>query len=620
MNMKTNIWVGLLFFFASAGILFLNSSYYLPFFSDDSLISLRYASRLLEGYGLTWTEGRPVEGYSNLLWILLVACLGGIGIDLIDAARILGILGITIILLLMIHWYMRTHELRVIWFPLAIALLFLSASAPMGVWAIGGLEQPLCGALIAASVVLMNRVVETNGANRGCLARLSLVLGLLCITRPDGPIFSAACAASILMIGRFHRIERPARNSLLVLVFPVLFYLGQTLFRFFYYGELVPNTALVKITPSAHHLLNGLIYVGNGLVALFPFSVLAIASLVVVVSSSRTRSKGIYLLAISILWGSYLVFIGGDVFPAYRHFIPLITVFAFALVEGSKIAVGRVIELPPPKAYSLLALFGFLLFIPYTYIQFSNPENQRAIEERWEWQGREVALLLKQAFSTQRPLMAVTAAGSLPYWSELPALDMLGLNDYYLPRNPPENIGSGLLGHELGDGKYVLSQKPDIIVFHVGTKPNFRSGKELERMPKFHKRYSPILVAVDPGKLSAIVYFNKYSDKLGIQETQEHITIPGFFFKGKKSIARLNEENRLVSRLAGGQSVRVTFEEQSSKDWLIDVKASATDKLSVELKRKGGMVSIELVSKSVDPVDIEEVVLRSKSETIDQES
>ena len=79
------------------GILILNASYYFPFISDDSLISLRYASRLLEGDGLTWTDGRPVEGYSNLLWVLLVAFIGMFGVDLIDATRILGILGMTVI-------------------------------------------------------------------------------------------------------------------------------------------------------------------------------------------------------------------------------------------------------------------------------------------------------------------------------------------------------------------------------------------------------------------------------------------------------------------------------------------------------------------------------------------
>lgn len=46
-----------------------HARYYMPFVADDTFISLRYAQRLLEGHGLTWTDGSPaVEGYSNLLW------------------------------------------------------------------------------------------------------------------------------------------------------------------------------------------------------------------------------------------------------------------------------------------------------------------------------------------------------------------------------------------------------------------------------------------------------------------------------------------------------------------------------------------------------------------------
>ncbi|MFC2145929.1 hypothetical protein ACFLRT_01055 [Acidobacteriota bacterium] len=611
-NFKNSTWISVVFLLTFTGILILNASYYFPFISDDSLISLRYASRLLHGDGLTWTDGRPIEGYSNLLWILLIAIPGMLGVDLIDAARILGILGMAIIMASILYWYISKHNLRVTWFSLTIALLFLSLGAPIAVWAIGGLEQPLYGALLAVSIPLMYSVIESKKPGKNRLLFLSFILGLMCITRPDGPIFAAASAASLFIIGRFYGRERMVSRSFLVLLFPGLFYLGQLLFRILYYGELVPNPALVKITPSVHHFLNGLTYLGRGLIALAPFSILAIASLVVLIFSSNTRLKGIYLLLTSGLWSLYIVFIGGDIFPAYRHFIPLMVVFAFALVEGASIVVNRLINLPSLKYYFLFIFIGFVLLIPYTYIQFTNADNQRAIHERWEWKGKKVGLLLKKAFSGQQPLLAVTAAGCLPYWSELPCLDMMGLNDYYLPRNPPENIGKGLLGHELGDGKYVLSRKPDIIIFNVGSQPVFRTGYELVRMPEFHKLYSPIKVRTYPGKHKAIIYFNKYSDKIGILKSQSSITVPGFLFKGKNTIVYLNKSNRLAAQVKKGQSVRVTFDSEPLPNWFVDVKASDPDKIRAKLEQTGSSVSIELVSKSTATIEIEEVVLRSK--------
>jgi hypothetical protein len=66
-----------------------------PYLSDDSLISLRYAVRLATGHGLTWTDGERVEGYTNLLWVLLNTPATWLGVDPILSARVLGILGVS---------------------------------------------------------------------------------------------------------------------------------------------------------------------------------------------------------------------------------------------------------------------------------------------------------------------------------------------------------------------------------------------------------------------------------------------------------------------------------------------------------------------------------------------
>ena len=73
---------------AAAALLLAHAARELPFFADDGFISLRYAQRLLEGRGLTWTDGEAVEGYSNLLWVLGCAGLGALGLDLVTAARL----------------------------------------------------------------------------------------------------------------------------------------------------------------------------------------------------------------------------------------------------------------------------------------------------------------------------------------------------------------------------------------------------------------------------------------------------------------------------------------------------------------------------------------------------
>ena len=601
-------WTIVLLLLIFVGVLLLNASYYYPFLSDDSLISLRYVDRLLDGFGLTWTDGHPVEGYSNLLWILLITFLGLFGVDLIFASRILGVLGMALIMYSLLFYYVRKDSFRATWFPLTTALLFLSIAGPIAVWAIGGLEQPLYGGLIALSIVLTYRIIDLGKINSKNIFYLSLTLGLVCITRPDGPLFAVASAFSLFIIGLFYKKKQLLVRSFYVLVGAFAFYGGQTVFRFFYYGEFVPNTALVKITPSIQHFLHGLEYLKDGFVSLSPFSIVALIFIPVIFFSTEKRAKGIYLSVVLFLWSAYVVFIGGDVFPAYRHFIPLIVVFSFLLVEGFLILTNYLKQLPSPKYYFAVIAFSFFLFIPYTLIQLVNDQSRRAVNERFEWQGRDVALLLKDAFSTQQPLLAVTAAGCLPYWSELPAVDMLGLNDYYLPRNPPKDVGDGKLGHELGDGRYVLSREPDIIVFNVGSEPAYRSGLEMRDMPDFHRFYIPVMTRASQNH-RALIYFNKYSHKIGIQKTQSSIVVPGFLFKGKDTIVYLNKTNKLVAPVRSEQPVSFTFDHDSQHNWKVEIISPDSEKIESTLKQDVGSLSITLSSESSDPLEIEEVIL-----------
>ena len=41
--------------------------------ADDAFISFRYSQHLAEGHGLVFNVGEKVEGYSNFLWVVLVA-------------------------------------------------------------------------------------------------------------------------------------------------------------------------------------------------------------------------------------------------------------------------------------------------------------------------------------------------------------------------------------------------------------------------------------------------------------------------------------------------------------------------------------------------------------------
>ena len=58
------------------------------FLSDDAFISFRYSRHWVEGLGLVWNPGEAVEGYTNFLWVVIVAA--GLRLGVLPEALTLG--------------------------------------------------------------------------------------------------------------------------------------------------------------------------------------------------------------------------------------------------------------------------------------------------------------------------------------------------------------------------------------------------------------------------------------------------------------------------------------------------------------------------------------------------
>ena len=94
-------------FVAVAALMLLHAHRYVAFLSDDALISLRYARRFVEGYGLSWTGHERVEGYTDFGWILLVSAGRRLGFDEIRVALALDHLGV-LLAIAVCGWSPRT--------------------------------------------------------------------------------------------------------------------------------------------------------------------------------------------------------------------------------------------------------------------------------------------------------------------------------------------------------------------------------------------------------------------------------------------------------------------------------------------------------------------------------
>lgn len=540
----------------ATGLLLWHASRYLPFIADDSLISLRYAERLLEGKGLTWTDGEAVEGYSNLLWVLGCALFGLFGVDLILASRILGVLCTAAAIFALVR-SVRPASLREA--PAALLpALALAAAGPMAVWAIGGLEQPMLAALLAWAVVLSMPLVERGGEDR--VLGPGLCLAGICLTRPDGPIFTVAIFATILLARRF---ERSAwRTAIRLAAIPFAAWLGQLLFRLAYYGDWVANTARAKVAFTSQRLEAGLHYVGAGFWWLGGLTLLGLLGLLVFLpvdggrEGARSRRPQVMLLLLTLfLWTAYVAAIGGDIFPARRHLVPSVVLLALLGAEGLRWAFER-----RPAWMVGATAFGAAALAILVPMQMRDRENDRAIRERWEWDGEVIGNLLRQAFWDRQPLVATDPAGCIPYFSKLPSLDLLGLNDRWLALHPPPDFGTGYSGHELGNGEYVLSREPDLLVFcgpRGADRPCFRSGRELMGIPEFRRRYVPITFeGSTPYRVSSRIWVRKEDGRIGIERREGEVVVPGYLFASpKETVARIDGEGRLGASLRRGSTL-----------------------------------------------------------------
>jgi hypothetical protein len=516
-----------------------------PFMADDAFISLRYARRLLDGHGLTWTDGVPVEGYSNLLWILGCALLGRLGLDLVVAARALGMLA-TLGTMMVVAWAQKGRT-RLSYIA---SISVIALASPIAVWTIGGMEQPMVGLWLALGIYhclpLVAEAEDESSSRRPALA--GFFFGLLALSRPDGVLFGATVAVVLLIVGLppTGRLRTLARFCL-----PLAgLFVAQLLFRLLYYGDFIPNTGRAKLAFSDAHALSGSYYVWTGVVALRAFFLLMIAGMVVCVRHNG-KARVSLLAAPIVVWLGYILLVGGDIFPAWRHFFPALVLSAFLIGDGIDAAMSFGSVGKWMVRFILVGAF------------FLNLKDQRADKkldsarsERWEWDGEVLGRFLSDAFSAKAPLLAVDAAGSVPYFSGLPSLDMLGLNDRYLAQHPPADFGQSLLfvGHELADGPYVLSRKPDLVIFALpagAAQPYFRSDQELARLDGFRDNYQlAVFEGRRPYKFRSLIWVRRESEKIGVQRTARRVTIPGFLVGDTNTtLSHLDHNGRVTSDL-----------------------------------------------------------------------
>ena len=107
------------------------------FLGDDCFISFRYAENLVKGHGLVFNPGERVEGYTNFLWVLLMAGAMKFSVRPEIFSNALGIASAVVILAALVHKGAKSRGWTdpLIW----VAPLCLAVHRSFCAWSTGGL-------------------------------------------------------------------------------------------------------------------------------------------------------------------------------------------------------------------------------------------------------------------------------------------------------------------------------------------------------------------------------------------------------------------------------------------------------------------------------------------------
>ena len=466
-----------------------------PWMLDDAFIAFRYVDNFAAGHGFVYNIGERVEGYTSFLWVLLLGLGRMAGLETVLISKILGaFFGVATIGVLM-----NTHR----YFPAinrlsgAVAALFLGTCGVFMPWLGSGMEVTLFTLLTLATLVLYVNAI--NGDERPSLFMIvGVFLALTVMTRPEG-----ALLVILLMIDCGIRSWKERKKSIFYMAVPAaVLYLPYFLWRYFYYGYFFPNTFYAKVGFTGEQIIRGLNYSQSVILPILILLLLSVYALIRVWPALKLKGK--YILPIyALVYAIYVILVGGDVMPAFRFFVPIIPILAL-------IAATCVPGLFRRKIYLILLLILTGAYNIYQTLDHSSITYHIRIDHVAS-DGKKVGLWLKENVSPGT-LLATNAAGAVPYYSELTTIDMLGLNDLHIAHKKITDMGSGAPGHEKGDGKYVLSRKPDLIQFFssIGSlSPSFRSDHELWDLPEFHERYAPRVADVSGLENGAVFYVRR---------------------------------------------------------------------------------------------------------------
>ena len=496
-------------------------AYIHQFIQDDAFISFRYAKNFAEGKGLVWYPGSDEYGYTNFLFTLLTGLLMKLGIGVPAAAFFISVpayFGSIVVTFLI-----GRHISNTLWVPF-FATMALATHLTFSAYATGGLETSLQTFFVLAAYYQF--FLGIDSVQRRSLVLLGIFSALALLTRLDSALllYPAYVILLVQVIERWQAKGQDAKetvqNFIAACAIPTGTVLLLMLFCYLYYGYPLPNTFYIKID-SVWYLENGREFFTSYLKTQ-AYTPLILLGIWLYIKSGRPlkywRHTIILLLPVT-MWAIYILHIGGD-FMEYRLLVPVLPFFYLMVFEG--ILNGKATGRKCVGLGALLLVAALVHGRGYYYLPDLRPNTfsvvtlkmlQMQIGDKpnnWITVGQK----LHKLFYTGQPddvKIATTAIGAIGYYSELPAVDQLGLNtrDIVIHGKPYTNRP----GHRTKiTTEYMRAQGVNLVIDHPLYVNRPRLCNDLPRWP-YHENVplSPmVFIPIDGGRFLLAYYLTPH--------------------------------------------------------------------------------------------------------------
>ena len=425
--------------------------------NDDAFISFQYARHIVDAGVASFNvaDPVPVEGYSNPLHVALSAVAYAlVGQDLLYP--VMAVAGGLAVARPCARWGRGVARRPGDAGRAVLLVLAAPLTPPLWLHGTSGLETPFVflGQVVfwmACARIAAGEKTDGHQGHAGAALIGSAVA--LVLLRTDGFVFPVIGVLWLIVSGR-----RAAAIQVLAAV-AITFGLQGGL-RLWDYGLPLPLPTYVKVSgPLDQRLVNALsdlasMAAKNGL--LLPLAGFAVAGLVWLGRMARERRVALAALPVEVWLASglvaYFFVIGGDIYRD-RFLIILYPMGTFLLLVQAGRSLGRRLRVAAAVAVIAWQGLGAVTLDRRKDYVFDWPKY-----DRWVVLGRHLGERHPGA------VLAVDAAGKLPFFSRLETIDMLGLNDRHIAFVEPK---MALPGHNKFDPDYVFARRPDLICAHA---------------------------------------------------------------------------------------------------------------------------------------------------------